>query len=49
MTDIILLFALFLFAVALAVGVGYWMRKATAEARIGSAEKEANKSVKSSR
>lgn len=49
MTDIILLFALFLFAVALGVGVGYWMRKATAEARIGSAEKEAEQIVEKAR
>lgn len=49
MTDIIILLILFLAALALGAGVGFWIRKVMAEARIGSAEKEAEQIVEKAR
>jgi ribonuclease Y len=43
------LLLLFLFALLIGTGIGYWLRKSTAEARIGSAEKEADHILETAR
>jgi ribonucrease Y len=49
MVDFVLLLLLFLLGAAIGLAAGYWIRKLTAEARIGSAEKEAEQIIDKAR
>ncbi|GGE24806.1 ribonuclease Y [Marinithermofilum abyssi] len=49
MVDFVLLLLLFLLGAAMGLAAGYWIRKLTAEARIGSAEKEAEQIIDKAR